>query len=121
MVPPARHAHGETPSPAPSPRRLTLTGGFAVIDGQQRRLHDRVRALGFADFDGYLQARCQQQARAVRQRRQARLAELGFAALEEYLQDRHVGRGWSVRRLCAEPGVGHGWMDEQLTRLGLRT
>jgi AraC-like DNA-binding protein len=61
------------------------------------------------------------QLRAVQQRRQARLGELGFAALEEYLRDRYVGRGWSVRRLCAELGVGHGWLDRQLTRLGLRT
>jgi AraC-like DNA-binding protein len=61
-----------------------------------------------------------QQARAA-QRRQARLAELGFAEVDEYLRDRHVGRGWSVRRLGAELGVGHGWLDQQLTRLGLRT
>jgi hypothetical protein len=60
-----------------------------------------------------------QQARAA-QRRQARLAELGFPGLEEYLQDRCVGRGWSVRRLGAELGVGHGWLDGQLARLGLR-
>jgi AraC-like DNA-binding protein len=62
----------------------------------------------------------QKELRAVQQRRQARLAELGFAALEEYLRDRYVGRGWSVRRLGAELGVGHGWLDQQLTRLGLR-
>jgi hypothetical protein len=61
-----------------------------------------------------------QQARAV-QRRQARLAEFGFTDVDEYLRDRCVGRGWSVRRLCAELGVGHGWPDQQLTRLGLRT
>jgi hypothetical protein len=48
------------------------------------------------------------QARAVQQRCQARLAQLGFAALGAYLQDRSVGRGWSVRRLGAELGVGHG-------------
>ena len=59
-----------------------------------------------------------QQARAA-QRRQARLAELGFATLDEYLKDRCVGRGWSVRRLCAEIGVGHGWLDQQLDRLRL--
>jgi hypothetical protein len=63
----------------------------------------------------------QKELRAVQQRRQARLAELGFATLEEYLQDRCVGRGWSVRRLGAELGVGHGWLDQQLQRLGLRT
>jgi hypothetical protein len=51
-----------------------------------------------------------QQARAV-ERRRARLAELGFTAPEAYLQDRSVRRGWSVRRLCAELGVGHGWLD----------
>jgi AraC-like DNA-binding protein len=61
-----------------------------------------------------------QQARAA-QRHQARLAELGFAGLDDYLRDRFVGRGWPVRRLCAELGVGHGWLDQQLTRLGLRT
>jgi hypothetical protein len=60
-----------------------------------------------------------QQARAV-QRRQARLAELGFATLEAYLWDRYVTKGWSVRRLCTELGVGHGWLDQQLARLGLR-
>jgi hypothetical protein len=62
-----------------------------------------------------------QQARAVQQHCQARLAELGFAGLDEYLWDRYVVQGWSVRRLCAELGVSHGWLDQQLTRLGLRT
>jgi len=61
------------------------------------------------------------QARAVQQRCQTRLAELGFAGLEEYLQDRSVGRGWPVRRLRAELGVSHGWLDQQLRRRGLRT
>jgi hypothetical protein len=51
---------------------------------------------------------------------QARLAELGFTTLETYLQDRYIGRGWSVRRLGAELGVGHGWLDQQLVRFGLR-
>jgi hypothetical protein len=59
------------------------------------------------------------QARAVQQRCQARLAELGFAGLEEYVQDRYFIRGWSRRRLCAELGVGYGWLDRQLDRLGL--
>jgi IS30 family transposase len=61
------------------------------------------------------------QPRVVEQRRQACLAELGFAALEEYLQDRYVGQGWSMRRLGAELGVGHGWLDQQLRRLGMRS
>jgi hypothetical protein len=61
----------------------------------------------------------QQQARAC-ERRRARLAELGFATLEAYLQDRSVGRGWSVRRLCAELGAGHEWIDTQLQQVGLR-
>jgi len=39
---------------------LVLSDGFAVIDGQLRRLHGRVIAQGFADLDGYLTARCQQ-------------------------------------------------------------
>jgi hypothetical protein len=60
------------------------------------------------------------QAHVAQQRRQARLMELGFAGIDEYLRDRFVGRGWSVRRLCAELGVGHGWLDGQLARLGLR-
>jgi AraC-like DNA-binding protein len=60
------------------------------------------------------------QARAVQQRCQARLAQLGFAELEEYLGDRYVSKGWSVRRLCAELGVSHGWLRQQLRRLGLR-
>ena len=60
------------------------------------------------------------QVRAVRQRRQARLDELGFATLEQYVQDRYVTRGWSRRRLCAELDVGYDWLDQQLTRLGLR-
>jgi hypothetical protein len=53
--------------------------------------------------------------------RRARLAELGFTEVDDYLRDRFVGRGWSVRRLGAELGVGHGWLDQQLTRLGLRS
>jgi hypothetical protein len=56
----------------------------------------------------------------VQRRCQARLAELGFAGLEVYLQDRSVGRGWSVRRICAELGVSQGWLRQQLTGLGLR-
>ncbi len=61
------------------------------------------------------------QAQAVQQRRQARLTELGFADLEEYVRDRYLTRGWSLRRLCAELGVGYDWLDQQLTQLGLRS
>ena len=61
------------------------------------------------------------QARAVQQRRQARLAELGFTDLCDYLQDRYVGRGWPRRRLCVELGVGYDWLDQQLARLRLRS
>ena len=60
------------------------------------------------------------QTRAVQQHRQARLTELGFATLEEYVHDRYVTRGWSLRRLCAELGVGYAWLNQQLTQLGLR-
>jgi AraC-like DNA-binding protein len=62
----------------------------------------------------------QKQTRVVQQRCRACLVELGFAALQEYLRDRDLIRGWSVRRLCAELGVCHGWLDRQLIRLGLR-
>jgi hypothetical protein len=51
-----------TPQAAPSDRRLTIKGGFAVVDRQQRRLHHRAHTLGFADLHGYLLARCQQDA-----------------------------------------------------------
>ncbi len=51
-----------TPPPAQTPRRLSISGGFAVIDQPQRRLHDHARAQGFADLGSYLQARCQRQA-----------------------------------------------------------
>jgi hypothetical protein len=47
--PPQPRAHGKTNSPAETPRKLKHRCGFAVID-QQQRLHDRVRALGFADL-----------------------------------------------------------------------
>src|SRR6266498_4173452 len=50
-----------TPPPAPLPRTLTLKGGFTVLDPQQRRLHDRARAQGFADLGSCLRACCQQQ------------------------------------------------------------
>ena len=81
------------------------------------RDHDAKFSRG---FDAAAASGPNQQARAV-QRRQARLAELGFAELDEYLRDRSVTRGWSARRLCVELGVGHGWLDQQLARLGLRT
>jgi lambda repressor-like predicted transcriptional regulator len=61
------------------------------------------------------------QARAVQQHRQARLAELGFGGLEEYVQDRHGRRGWPLRRLCTELGVGYDWLSQQLDRLGLQS
>ncbi len=51
-----------TPPPAHLRRRLTLNSGFAVLDRQQRRLHDRANALGFTDLHGYLKIRCQQHA-----------------------------------------------------------
>ncbi len=47
-------------------RRLTIKGGFTVVDRRQRRLHDRAHTLGFADLHGYLTARCQQQASLAR-------------------------------------------------------
>src|SRR6266508_5674885 len=50
----------EPPPPAPTHCQLTISGGFTVIDPQQRHLHDRAIAHGFADLAGYLTARCQQ-------------------------------------------------------------
>ena len=42
--------------------RLIISGGFAVIDRDQRRLHDRAHTLGFPDLHSYLVARCQDDA-----------------------------------------------------------
>jgi len=44
------------------PRTLTLRGGFAVLDSDQRRLHYHAQAQGYSDLASYLRARCQQQA-----------------------------------------------------------
>ena len=52
----------ETPQAAPTHRRLPIKGGFAVVDRQQRRLHDRAHTLGFAHLHSYLVARCQDDA-----------------------------------------------------------
>jgi hypothetical protein len=52
----------ETPRPAPAHPRLRITGAFAVVDRQQRRLHDYAHTLGFPDLDSFLVARCQQDA-----------------------------------------------------------
>jgi hypothetical protein len=38
------------------PGRLTIRGGFTVIDTRQRRLDQQARRLGFADLRGCLQA-----------------------------------------------------------------
>jgi AraC-like DNA-binding protein len=55
-----------------------------------------------------------------RSRRAARLAELGFQDLTGYLKARHVGQGWSIKRMRAELGVGRRWLVGELARLGLR-
>ena len=41
---------------------LIVSGGFTVIDGQQRRLHDHANTLGFSDLHSYLEARCRDDA-----------------------------------------------------------
>jgi len=41
--------------------------------------------------------------------------------VQEYVQDRYLTLSWSLRRLCAELGVGYDWLDQQLTQLGLRS
>jgi hypothetical protein len=45
-------------SPAKTGRRLVIQTSFVVDGGRSRRLGDRARALGFADIQSYLQARC---------------------------------------------------------------
>jgi len=46
------------PQPAQTPRRLLLSGGFAVDGGRDRHLQERARVLGFESLRTYLQARC---------------------------------------------------------------
>ena len=101
-----------------------VVGELGVTPATVRRLLDRYQVRRVAPTPRQRAAAAaasgpHKQAQAV-QRRQARLAELGFAGLEAYLQDRHITRGWSVRRLGAELQVGHGWLIRQLTHLGLR-
>lgn len=43
-------------------RTLTIGGGFAVLDRQQCRIHQRARTHGFANLDQYLAARSRQEA-----------------------------------------------------------
>ncbi len=50
-----------TPPAAQTLHRLTVSGGFTVLDAQQRRLRNRAMELGFTDLRAYLVARCQQQ------------------------------------------------------------
>ena len=52
----------ETPPAAPAHRRLAISGGFTVLDRQQRHLRDRAHALGFTDLGSYLVARCKDDA-----------------------------------------------------------
>jgi AraC-like DNA-binding protein len=102
-----------------------VVGELGAAPATLRRLLDRYQVQRVAPTRRQRAAAAaasgpQKELRVVQQRRQARLTKLGFATLEAYLQDRYVGAGWSVRRLSAELGVGHGWVDEQLSRLGLR-
>jgi hypothetical protein len=55
---------GNVPSSALA-RTLTIRGGFAALDCQQRRLHQRARAESFADLGQYLVARSGQAASRV--------------------------------------------------------
>jgi predicted ArsR family transcriptional regulator len=67
-----------------------------VIDAQQRRLHDRAIAQGFADLDGYLTARCQQPASL------AQLAgELGITTVVARRLLDHAGLTPTPRRVSA--------------------
>ena len=86
----------ETPPPAPTHCQLTISGGFTVIDPQQRHLHDRAIAHGFADLAGYLTARCQQHTSL------ARLAsELGITTVVARRLLDHAGLTPPPRRLSA--------------------
>jgi hypothetical protein len=60
--PPGTPSAWETPPAVPAHCRLLINGSFAVLDRQQRRLHDRAQTQGFADLNSYLVARCQQDA-----------------------------------------------------------
>ena len=62
MVAPGTPSAWATPKAAPTHRRLPISGGFTVLDRQQRRLHDRANTLGFIDLDSYLVARCEDDA-----------------------------------------------------------
>jgi hypothetical protein len=68
-------------------RRLTISGGFAVLDRQQRRHHKRARAHGYTDLDQYLTAQCRQEASLPRM-----AGELGTTVPV-------------IRRLLAEAGI----------------
>jgi hypothetical protein len=60
--------HSERMGNTTSSLFASVTGpqrGFAVLDRQQRRLHDRAHTLGFADLDSCLVARCQDDASLV--------------------------------------------------------
>jgi hypothetical protein len=76
-----------TLSAARSSRTLTTSGGFAVLDRHQRRVHQRARAHGFANLDQYLAARSQQDASLPQMAR-----ELGTTVPV-------------IRRLLAEAGI----------------
>src|SRR6266511_256310 len=106
------------------PSLLTVTGGFAILDEQQRRLHQRARAHGYIDLDGYLAARGQQQTSLPQlaswaAKRQARLTALGFPDIEGYLRTRRVAQGWSLRRMAAELHLAPSWLKSQIHRLGI--
>lgn len=68
-------------------RRLTVSGGFAVLDHQQRRLHQHASAHGYTGIDQYLTARCRQDASLPQMAR-----ELGATVPV-------------IRRLLAEAGI----------------
>jgi hypothetical protein len=97
-----------TPPPAQSPGRLTLRGGFAVLDSQQRRLDRHAHAQGYSDLHSYLQARCRQQASP------AQLAsELGATTVVRHLLDQ-AGIALAPRRVTAAQ-TRRSSTDQQLT------
>ncbi len=93
------------------PSLLTVTGGFAILDEQQRRLHQRARAHGYIDLDGYLAARGQQQTSLTQL-----ASELGTTTpIARRLRD-HAGLALPPRHVTAARTLRHATDHKLATR-----
>lgn len=133
-----------TPPTARSSRTLTVTGGFAVLDRHQRRLHQRARDHGHPSLNDYLAARCWQDASLPQMARELGttvpvirrlLAEAGISrppqavmtarhrrrATDERLAVRAAQLGFAtLERYLADRVVEHSWPLQQIAdELGL--